>query len=32
VFELGNEQYNTLFVEQVAAMEQRAAAVGMVCF
>lgn len=28
VFELGNEQYNPFFVEQVAAMEQRAKAVG----
>eukprot|EP00051_Salpingoeca_urceolata_P021197 m.328061 g.328061 ORF g.328061 m.328061 type:complete len:807 (-) comp19750_c0_seq31:149-2569(-) len=29
IFELGNEQYNTVFVEQVAAMEARARTVGM---
>ena len=28
-FELGNEQYNTYFPEQVQAMEARAAAVGV---
>ena len=28
-FELGNEQYNTQFVEQVAAMEERATVLGL---